>query len=99
MRLHLASIDHDEPENHYRPDYVQAEDQVFQTKRVQIDNHQFRRCKFLACTFLHAGGPFGFDECDIDDDSTLVSTGAAHRGVILWATLAQRIGRAFPGVS
>lgn len=98
MRLHLASIDFPEEENHYKPDWIESKDKTFED-RIQIDNRQFRRCKFVRCTFLHAGGPFGFDECEIDDDTILVPTGAAHRGVILWATLAQRTGRAFPGVS
>ena len=99
MRLHLASIDIDEHQNHYVPDYVQSENKTFHRERIQIDNHQFRHCKFRACTFLHAGGPFVFVECEIDGDSTLKSTGAAHRGVLLSATLAARPEREFPGVS
>lgn len=97
MRLHLASLDF--PEQEYTPDYVQSKDLTFEVQRIQIDNHQFRNCKFVRCTFLHAGGPFGFDECEIDDDTILVSTGPAHRGVLLSVTLASRPGRFFPGVS
>lgn len=98
QRLHLASLDFPEGDNHYVPDYVQSQDLTFEVQRIQIDNHQFRNCKFVRCTFLHAGGPFGFDECEIDDDTILVSTGSAHRAVLLWATLAERPGREFPGV-
>lgn len=96
MRLHLASLDFPEKDNHYIPDYVESDTLTFEGDRIQIDNHQFLNCTFVRCTFLHAGGPFGFDECEIDDDTTLVSTGPAHRAVLLWATLSERIGRAFP---
>ena len=99
MRLHLASLDFPEEENHYVPDYLESDGQTFEVQRIQIDNHQFRRCKFVRCTFLYAGGPFGFRDCEIDGDTTLVPTGAAHRGVLLWATLLQRPEREFPGVS
>ena len=73
MRLHLASLDFPEKDNHYIPDYVESDTLTFEGDRIQIDNHQFLNCTFVRCTFLHAGGPFGFDECEIDDDTTLVS--------------------------
>ena len=95
MRLHLASLDF--PEKDYTPDYIQDDGKKFEGVRLLIDNHQFRNCKFLRCTMIYSGGPFGFDECEIDGSTTLVLTGAAHRAALLWKTLLDRPERFFPG--
>ena len=97
MILNLVSLDILELENQYVPDYVQDENRTFETVRVLIDNHQFRNCKFSHCTLLHAGGPFGFRDCEIDGGTILVSTGSAHRGVLLSEALRERPERFFPG--
>ncbi len=99
MRLHLASLDFPEREFGYVPDYIQDENRTFDTERVLIDNHQFRNCKFVRCTFVYSGGPFGFDGCEIDASTTLVLTGSAHRAAILWKAFADRPERYFPPVS
>jgi hypothetical protein len=98
MRLQLVSIDAPEPENGYYPDYIQDKDQTFHVQRVLIDNHQFQNCKFEACTFVYSGGPFGFDECTIDGETTLVLTGAARRARLLWKALEERPERLSPAV-
>jgi hypothetical protein len=97
MRLHLASIDAPEPENGYYPDYIQGKDQTLHG-RVLIDNHQFQNCTFERCTLVYSGGPFGFDECEIDGETTLVLTGAARRARLLWKALEERPEKLSPAV-
>lgn len=84
MRLHLECIDWPDPEKHYQPEYDQIEGQTFETKRIHVDNHQYGKCRFVNCTFVYSGGPFGFHECELEGSFYLALTGAAHRSSELW---------------
>lgn len=90
MRLHLDCIDYFDKERDYRPDWIQIEDQKYDTERIVIDNHQFGRCLFVRCTFVYSGGPFGFFECEIDDETALVPTSSAWRTACLLTELHKR---------
>lgn len=97
MRLTLFSLDHPEKENQYVPDYIQVQDRHYKVERVVVDNHQFARCSFERSTLVFSGGPFGFLECDFDDDTTLVTTGPAHRAELLLRAILLRPEKFFPG--
>jgi hypothetical protein len=86
------SIDFADQKSRYQPEWIAVENENFEGIRVVVDNHQFRHCKFVRCTLIFSGGPFGFSECEVDWDSQLALTGAAMRGLLLNQALAQRPG-------
>lgn|SRR6266481_550778 len=86
MRLDLVSLDWPEQDNGYTPDYVVIQGKQYKGERLVIDNHHFVGCTFDHCTFVYAGGPFAFGECDLFH-TRLAVTGSAHRAVLLWAKL------------
>ena len=96
MRLHLASLDWPEPENGYQPDFSKAEGRTYETQMVHVDNSQFHQCRFVNCTFLYSGGPFGFSECEVEGEVRLSLTGAAHRALLLWSALQEQVRRQTP---
>ena len=83
MRLHLNCVDWPDPEKQYQPEYSKIENQIFQTQRVHVDNHQYGHCRFVNCTFVYSGGPFGFYECQIEGGFYFAPTGSARRTVEL----------------
>jgi hypothetical protein len=90
MLLHLDCIDYFDQQRGYQPDWIEIKDQKFEVKRLVIDNHQFGHCSFVRCTLVYSGGPFGFFECEIDNESVLVATSSAWRTVCLLAELRKR---------
>ena len=91
MKIHLDSLDFPDPENRVpTPEYVQDEEKTFVGKRILVDNHQFRNCRFERCVLIYSGGPFGFDGCEIDNATELALTGAAMRAALLWKSLERR---------
>jgi hypothetical protein len=90
MRLTSNWLDQLDREQRYQPEYVLMQDQAFEGVRVVIDNHQFARCSFRRCVLTFSGGPFGLSECDFDNETELVLTGAAMRGVALLRELSKR---------
>jgi hypothetical protein len=49
----------------HTPQFVWVKEQSFDGKKIPIDNHLYEKCRFVDCNFLYSGGPFGFDECDV----------------------------------
>jgi hypothetical protein len=90
MRLTSNWLDQPDRGQRYQPDYLLKQDQLFEGVRVVIDNHQFARCSFRRCVLIFSGGPFGLFECDFDNETELVLTGAAVRGVALLRELSKR---------
>src|SRR5262249_11844635 len=76
MRLNIEWIDWPVQEKHYQPEFSLVEGQTFETERVHVDNHQYGKCRFVNCTFVYSGGPFGFHECEVEGDFYLALTGA-----------------------
>jgi len=62
---------------------VKIEDQTFENAHIVVDNHRFRRCRFLKSTLWYAGGPCQFDDCEIDSETNVLLVGAAARGLEL----------------
>ena len=83
MRLHLACLDWPEPEKEYQLEFSQVEGQTF-SGRVHVDNRQYKNCRFVNCTFVYSGGPFGFADCQVEGDFLLGLTGAAYRSLEFW---------------
>ena len=84
------SIHFSKQKSRYQPEWSELENENFENEKVAVDNRQFRHCRFVRCTLIYSGGPFGFSECEVDWDSQLVLTGAAMRGMLLKQALAQR---------
>jgi hypothetical protein len=83
-RLHLECIDWPDREKGYQPEFDKIEGQTFETKRVHGDNYQYGNCRFVICTFVYSGGPFGFHECKLEGNFSLALTGSARRAAELW---------------
>lgn len=79
MNLTLNCIDIPDPERHYQPEFEMIEGVTYQGKRVFVDNRQYKNCRFVNCTFVYSGGPFGFLNCELEGDFLLSMTGAARR--------------------
>ena len=79
MRLHLECIDWPNPDKDYQPEFSVIQNEKFEQKRIHVDNHQYGNCRFLDCTFVYSGGPFGFHDCEVEGDFYLAMTGAARR--------------------
>jgi hypothetical protein len=77
MRLHLEAIDY--PTDDYQPEFETIEGKTFEGSRVLVDIRQFGNCRFVDCTFVYSGGPFGFSECELEGQCILSPTGSAHR--------------------
>jgi hypothetical protein len=75
MRLHLNCLE--TFSETYTPQFLRVHDQSYEGKMVVVDNHLYEDCRFQNCNFLYAGGPFGFDECEIDG-GFLSTSGAAR---------------------
>jgi len=90
MHLELDCAEWFYPERDYRPDWIQRKDQKIEGERLVLDNHQFVNCEFVCCTLVYSGGPFGFYNCEIDNESALVPTSSAWRTVSLLAELRKR---------
>jgi hypothetical protein len=79
VELTLNCIDVPDPEKKYQPEFSMIQNEVFERKRVHVDNHQYKNCRFLDCTFVYSGGPFGFLDCKLEGEYYLALTGSAHR--------------------
>jgi hypothetical protein len=84
MRLDLECIDWPDEKKGYQPEFDEIEGQTFETKRIHVDNHQYGNCRFVNCTFVYSGGPFGFHNCELEGDFYLALTGSARRAAELW---------------
>jgi hypothetical protein len=84
MKLHLQNIDFPDPDKQYQPEFSTVENETFDTRRIHVDNHQFGSCRFVNCTFVYSGGPFGFHECEVEGDFLFSATGSARRAVELF---------------
>jgi hypothetical protein len=95
MRLHLGCLDSAEPENGYQPEFSPREGETYDTKRIHIDNHYYTNCRFVKCTFVYSGGPFAFDECELEGGFRLALTGSARRTALL-AAIFQEYDKTIP---
>jgi hypothetical protein len=82
--LTLNCIDSPAPEKHYQPEVSMVQGETFETKRIHVDNYQYKNCRFVNCTFVYSGGPFGFLDCELEGSFYLSLTGAARRASELW---------------
>src|SRR3989442_11888896 len=73
----------------YHPDFETIENQEYEGRRLFVDNHQFRNCKFRSCNLVYSGGMYGFVDCEFDDRTFLSLTGSAARAVALFVEIAQ----------
>ena len=78
MNLHLNCLDLLEPDENYTPQHLHVTGKRYEGEMIVIDNHLYERCSFVDCNFVYAGGPFGFQDCEIDG-GFLSPTGAARR--------------------
>ena len=87
MRLDLNCIEILDPESEERPEWISVEGKAYEGKKIPVDNHQYGKCVFRNCNFLYSGGPFGFSECEVEDDYILSLTGSARNTARLMETL------------
>lgn len=96
MKLNLRSTEKSDflatPEypDHYRPQLEVLRGQIYQDRKIVLDNRQFENCEFHRCEVLYSGGPVSIHDCDIDDDCLLRLSGAAFRGAMMWGLFEQR---------
>ena len=79
MILTLNCIDLPEPEKGYQPEFSMVDGKRFERERIHVDNHQYKNCQFVTCTFVYSGGPSGFLDCQLEGDFLLALTGPARR--------------------
>ena len=95
--LQLEQLDWPDADRPHRHSEVETvKEQTFVGQRILVDNRHFQKCKFEHCTFVHAGGPFAFDECEIVDYTTFSPTGAARRTMRLYEALKPGFGKGLP---
>ncbi len=90
MRLHLNFLE--AFSEAYTPQFVWVKEQSFEGKKIPIDNHFYEKCQFANCNFLYSGGPFAFDECDVEGGYLSIS-GAARNVVELLAFFREQAQR------
>ena len=96
MRLHLEHIEPPEPEKRYQPEWIQVEGKTFEGVRIPVDNHQYGKCRFVGCTFLYSGGPFGFYECEVDGNCYIALASAARRTLDFWPAFQEHLLKMSP---
>jgi hypothetical protein len=65
MRLHLECLDWGADDENPPAQFSTVQDETFRGKKIHVDNHQYKNCRFESCHFLYSGGPFAFSECEI----------------------------------
>jgi hypothetical protein len=93
-RLHLEQLDWPDADRpHVRSNVETITDQNFERTKVLVDNRHFRKCRFESCVFVHSGGPFAFEECEIVDHTVFDPTGGARRTMRLHDALKLGFGK------
>ena len=96
-RLHLEQLDWPDSDRPHEPSEIETvKDQTFVGDRILVYNRHFQNCKFEHCNFVHSGGPFAFDECEILDSTVFSPTGAAKRAMRLQNALQDGFGKGLP---